>query len=177
MRIRTTPLAGMLALVTAGCGYTIQATTDYDRRANFANYHTFFMMKGRSSGNPLMDHRVEDDVRMELTIRGWDEVPEGEGLAAVVVHAATKTKHSYETFYDGWGGWRWGGTRTATTYVEEYKVGSVAVDIFDASAKELIWRGAASDALTGNAEKDASITRKAITKLFHDFPPGHQAAQ
>src|SRR5258705_10134762 len=108
------------------------------------------MMKGRSSGNPLMDHRVEDDVRMELTIRGWDEVPEGEGLAAVVVHAATKTKHSYETFYDGWGGWRWGGTRTATTYVEADKGGSVTVDILHAPAKELIWRGAPSAALTGN---------------------------
>jgi hypothetical protein len=34
--------------------------------------------------------------------------PAGEGQATVVVHAATKTKHTYETLYDGWGGGGWG---------------------------------------------------------------------
>lgn len=177
MSVRRMALFSVFALLTTGCGYSIKATTDYDRAVNFASYHTFFMIKGTSSGNPLLDHRVNDDVRMELTTKGWAEVAEGKGRAAVVVHAATKTQHTYETFYDGWGGWRWRGVGTATTYVEEYNVGSVMVDIFDAETKELIWRGAASNALTGNAEKNASITREAITKLFEGFPPGHQAAR
>jgi len=177
MKLRTLVLISVVALAAPGCGYSIKTMTDYDRNVNFENYHTFFMMKGSSSGNPLLDQRVNEDVRGVLVTKGWAEVPEGQGRAAVVVHSATKTKHSYETFYDGWGGWRWGGLRTATTYIEDYKVGSVAIDIFDASTKQLIWRGGATDALTENADENASITNEAITKLFRHFPPAYQAAK
>src|SRR2546428_12502152 len=89
------------ALLTVGCGYGIKTSTDYDRSVRFSSYNSFSIMKGNSSGNPLMDQRAQTDVRTALTSRGWTEVPEGAGQAAVVVHAATKTKHTYETLYDG----------------------------------------------------------------------------
>ena len=169
--------AAVVAVMTVGCGYSIKTSTDYDHTVNFSNYHTFFMLKGNSSGNPLLDQRVTDDVRRALESKGWAEVPEGEGRAAVVVHEATKTKHTYETFYDGWGGWRWrwGGFGDATTYVENYKVGTVVVDIFDADTKQAMWRGAATDALSDNAARNASATEDAITKMFARFPPGEAA--
>jgi Domain of unknown function (DUF4136) len=177
VQVRTIALVSMIVVLTTSCGYAVKTTTDYDRNVSFATYHTFFMIRGSASGNPLLDQRVIDDVRNALTIKGWEGVPEGEGRTAVVVHAATNTKHSYETFYKGWGGWRWGDFGTATTDVDTYKVGSVIVDMFDAATKQLIWRGAVSDALTGNAERNASITQEVITKLFHHFPPGHEGAQ
>ena len=117
-------------------------------------------------------------VKAALTSKGWAEVPEGQGRAAVVAHAATKTKHSYETFYDGWGGgWRWrtGGFGNSTTYVQDYKVGTVVVDIFDADTKEAIWRGSATDALSDNPKNNAQATEAAITKMFSNFPPGQPA--
>jgi hypothetical protein len=95
--------AGTVALLTVACGYSIKTSTDYDRNVKFSNYHSFFMMKGNSSGNLLLDQRAAGDVSSALTNKGWMEVPEGEGQTAVVVHAATKTKHTYETLYDGWG--------------------------------------------------------------------------
>jgi hypothetical protein len=64
-------------------------------------------VKGNSSGNPLMDQRAQADVTSALMRKGWIEVPEGKGQAVVVVHATTKTKHTYDTLYDGWGGWGW----------------------------------------------------------------------
>jgi len=132
-----------VALLTVGCGYAIKTSTDYDRSVRFSNYHSFFIMKGNSSGNPLMDQRAQADVERALASKGWVEVPEGEGQAAVVVHAATKTKHTYETLYDGWGGWGWrrgwgGGLGGSTTFVTDYKVGTLVVDIFDAKTKQAI---------------------------------------
>ena len=107
MHLRRMTTALIATLLTVGCGYTISTNTDYNRAVNFSNYHTFFMMKGNSSGNPLLDQRATDDVKAALAAKGWTEAPQGQGSAAVVVHAATKTKHSYQTFYDGWGGgWR-----------------------------------------------------------------------
>jgi hypothetical protein len=171
-----------VALLTVGCGYSIKTSTDYDRSVSFSNYHSFFIMKGNSSGNSLMDQRAQDDVKSALMSKGWIEVPEGQGQAAVVVHAATKTKHTYETLYDGWGGWGWrrgwggGFGGRSTTYVNDYKVGTLVVDIFDAKTKQAIWHGHASDALSSNATSNAKATAQAIDKMFSNFPPMSLAA-
>jgi hypothetical protein len=179
MQLKATIAIAVAALCATACGYAIKTTTDYDRTVKFANYHTFFVMKGNSSGNPLLDQRATDDVRQVLTSKGWAEVPEGEGGAAVVIHAATKIRHQYETFYDGWGGWgwrrRWGGIGTETTFVEDYKVGTVVVDIFDAQSKQAIWHGVATGALPDNATGNAKATAQAIDKMFSKFPPGEVA--
>jgi hypothetical protein len=84
-----------MALFTAACGYRIKTSTDYDRNVSFSSYRTFSILKGNSSGSPLVDQRVRSDVERALTAKGWLEVPDGEGQAAVVVHAATQTKHAY----------------------------------------------------------------------------------
>jgi hypothetical protein len=170
---------GVMALVTTACGYSIKTSTDYDRSVRFSNYHSFFILKGNSSGNPLMDQRAQSDVETALTSKGWMEVPEGQGQAAVVVHAATKTKHTYETLYDGWGGWRWrwGGFGDTTTFVNDYKVGTLVVDIFDATTKQAMWHGFASDALSDNARSNAEATEQAVDKMFSSFPPALAAAR
>jgi hypothetical protein len=173
MRLNLFATVAIAALTATACGYRIKTSIDYDRTVNFADYHTFFMMKGNSSGNPILDQRATGDVGEAQTTKGRLEVPVGEGRAAVVVHAATETKHSYDTFYDGWGGWhwRWGGTRTATTFVEDYKVGTVVVDIFDAGTKQVIWHGVATDALSDSPKGNAKATEEAVTKMFGRFPP------
>ena len=107
MKVRHLVSVGAVALFTVGCGYAIKTSTDYDRSVRFTNYKSFFIMKGNSSGNALMDQRAQADVKSALMAKGLMEVPEGQGQVAVVVHAATKTKHTYETLYDGWGGWGW----------------------------------------------------------------------
>jgi hypothetical protein len=175
MKARYLVSAGVVALLTAACGFSIKTSTDYDRSVRFSNYHSFFIMKGNPSGNPLMDQRATEDVKSALTSKGWMEVPEGQGQAAVVVHAATKTKHTYETLYDGWGGWGWrrgfGGFGGSTTFVNDYKVGTLMVDIFDAKTKQAIWHGNASDALSDNPKSNAQATEQAIDKMFRTFPP------
>ena len=185
MKTKLMAAMGTVALLTAACGASIKATTDYDRNVNFASYQTFSIVKGNSSGNPLSDQRIADNVAAALTAKGWKEAPTDQAQAAVVVHTATKTKHTYETFYDGygWGGWgwrRWGGLGGlgggATTYVNDYRVGTVVVDIFDGKTKEAIWHGYASDCLSGSAGENAKINQQAVTKMFASFPPDTSAA-
>ena len=166
-------VAGVLTACAAGCGYSIKATSDYDHRVNFSKYGTFFMMKGNSSGNALMDERLTSDVVSALMSKGWVEVPEGEGQAAVIVHTATSAAHTYEGFYSGWGGWRWrwDGFNSPTTFVEDYKAGTVVVTIFDADTKQAFWLGSAADAISDNREKAAKIREEAVARIFAKFPP------
>ena len=114
MNVRHLVIAGAVALSAVGCGVSIKTATDYNHNINFSKYQSFYVKSGNSSGNPLMDQRAIADVTSALKAKGWTDVPQGEAETAVVVHAATKTKHTYETLYDGWGGWgwrRWGGAR------------------------------------------------------------------
>jgi hypothetical protein len=184
MNVKHLMAAGAVAMFTMACGYSIKTATDYDKNVSFSNYHSFYMMKGNSSGNPLMDQRAQTDVENTLTSKGWTKVADGQGQAAVVVHAATKTKHTYETLYDGFGGgWGWrrgwggGGFGGSTTFVNDYKVGTLVVDIFDAKTKQAIWHGTASDALSDNAKSNAQATEQAIDKMFDNFPPGSTTAK
>ena len=95
-----------------------------------------------------------------------------------MVHGATETKHSLNTFYSGMGGYGYrgwggmGGMGTATTTVDEYTVGTLVVDIFDGKSKNLIWRGIAQDELSDKPDKNVKKLGKASDKLFKDFPPG-----
>jgi hypothetical protein len=175
MNARYLVIAGAVALSTVGCGASIKTATDYNHNINFSKYTSFYVKSGNSSGNPLMDQRVVADVAGALEAKGWTEAPQSTAQTAVVVNAATKTKHTYETLYDGWGGWGWrrfgGGFGNATTYVNDFKVGTVVVDIFDARSKQAVWHGSASDALSDNAKSNASVTQQAIDKMFATFPP------
>jgi Domain of unknown function (DUF4136) len=84
----------------------------------------------------------------------------------------TKNQQTLNTFYDGFGGgWRWGGFGDATTTTETYKVGTLVVDLFDAKAKNLIWRGSSSDTLSNNPDKNTKNLDKEVKKMFSHFPP------
>ena len=56
--------------------------------------------------------------------------------------------------------------------MDEYTVGTLVVDIFNAKSKQLVYRGTASDELSDKADKNAKKLAKASDKLFKDFPPG-----
>ena len=173
MHARWLVVAAVLMAAAAGCGASIKATTDYDGRVNFAKYGTFFMLKGNSSGDSQVDARLVSDVGTALLARGWVQVPEGEGQVAVIVHTATGTEHDYDTFYNGWGGWRWrwSGSSSPTKFIEDYKVGTVVVTIFDADTKQAIWRGFAADAISREPDRLAKVREASVARMFDKFPP------
>src|SRR5258705_3366529 len=97
-----------VGLLTMACGYTVKTSSDYDHSVNFEKYQTFSVRTGNSSGRVVDDQRIAADVAAALRAKGSREVPENEARATVVVHTSTRTTHTNETFYDGWGGGGWG---------------------------------------------------------------------
>lgn len=63
------------------------------------------------------------------------------------------------------------GAVALSTVVNDFKVGTVVVDMFDAESKQAVWHGSATDALSDNAKSNASITQQAIDKMFAKVPP------
>jgi hypothetical protein len=153
-----------------------QVKTDYDRTANFSQYKTYSWEHVKTK-DPLDVDRIKSAVNAALAAKGWTEV-ESAGDVSIVAIEMTRDQQTLNTFYDGFGGgWGWrrfggGGFAEATTTTETYKVGTLVVDLFDTKSKKLLWRGASSDTLSNNSDKNIKNLDKGVEKMFKKFPPG-----
>lgn len=97
---------------------------------------------------------------------------------AIVAIKTTQTQRTLQTFYDGFGGgWGWrrfggGGFGSSTTTEQDYKEGTLVIDLYDGKNKQLIWRGSAEDTLSDKAAKNEKKLEKGVEKMFKNFPPG-----
>ena len=115
--------------------------------------------------------RIKSAVDAALTAKGWTQVP-SDGNISLVALETTKNQQTLNTFYNGFGGgWRWGGFGDATTTVDNYKVGTLVLDMFDTQTKKLVWRGSASDTLSDKTDKNIKNLDKGVEKMLKDFPP------
>jgi hypothetical protein len=55
--------------------------------------------------------------------------------------------------------------------VENIPVGTLQIDIFDSSTKELIWRGSATDTLSDKPDTNEKKLEKSVGDMFKKFPP------
>lgn len=61
--------------------------------------------------------------------------------------------------------------RTGDHRVEAYTVGTLVVDLFDTSKKQVVYRATASDMVSDKPEKNTKTMRKVVEKMFKHFPP------
>jgi Domain of unknown function (DUF4136) len=168
-------LIGMMILFTSTVSAQ-QVKTDYDRSANFGQYKTYSWEQVKTKDALDVD-RVKSAVNAALAAKGWSQVDSG-GDVSIIAVETTQNEQSLDTFYNGFGGgWGWrrfggGGFGEATTTTETYKVGTLVVDLFDSKTKQLLWRGASSDTLSNNSDKNIKNLDKGVEKMFKKFPPG-----
>jgi hypothetical protein len=165
-----------MVLLFAAASSAQQVKTDYDRSASFGQYRTYSWEKVQTQ-NQLWAPRIQEAVNESLAARGLTPVASGGDIAIVAIET-TQTQQTLNTFYDGFGGgWRWrgfGGFGDTTTTVENYKVGTLVVDLFDAHTKALLWRGSSSDTLSDKSDKNIKNLDKGVQKMFDHFPPGEK---
>jgi Domain of unknown function (DUF4136) len=160
-----------LAIISA-LAYAQDVKTDYDHHANFSQYHTYYWQKVKTT-DPLWESRIQDAVNRELQSKGWQLVSSG-GQVAITAVGSAQNQQEYETFYNGMGGWRWGGFGETTTQAVNYPVGSLVLDFYDAQNHQLIWRGVSSDSLSNSPEKNEKKLDKAVNKMLEHFPPNEK---
>lgn len=179
MRMRTLASAAVMSLIGL-TAFAQDVKVDFDKGADFSAIKTFAVKLGTSWNNQISEKRILTEVEQTLVEKGWKK-DDANPDAIVVVHGATSTKRSLNTFYSGGGyggyGYRgWGGMGmgmgTSTTTESEYLVGTLVVDIFNAKSKALLFRGTASDEISDKPEKNIKKVDKATNKMFKDFPPG-----
>lgn len=173
MKLRIGIIGAVILMALAASAQKVQ--TDFDHQFDFSQLRTFTVEFGSVWNNPLQQQRAKEDIVRELTAKGWTEAPNAASAdAVVVIHGATQSEKSLDTWYSG-GGWGWGPGMSNTT-VNTIHVGTMQVDIFDAKTKKMIFRGVASDDISDKPEKNAKKIDKAVEKMFKDFPPKAKAS-
>src|ERR1700732_1357946 len=145
-----------------------QVKIDYDRSANFGQYHTYLWEQVKTQ-DPLDVDRIKSSVNAALAAKGWTQVDSGGDVWALAIETP-RNHQTLNTYYDGFGGgWGcrgFGGMGEATTTTETYKVGTLVVDLFDAKTKQLVWRGNSSDTLSNNSDKNIKNMDKDVQKML-----------
>jgi hypothetical protein len=156
-----------------------KTTYDYDKTAAFAQYKTYSMKAGTSTGQPLVDRRITSEIESQLAARGFtrnDTAPD----VFVVFHMAFDEQKDISTFSSGpmYGGYGWGwgggwGTTTTDVRVRDILVGTLAIDMIDAKRKQMVWRGLGTREVDTNAkpEKRDQNIAKAVDKIMRNYPP------
>lgn len=182
-------LLGCAILLFGGCS-SITIRTDYDPHQDFSGLHTFGWASQTQAptgniklDNPFLDKRIRDAVENQLIAKGYakDTAQNPDFLLRYLVTIQDKTDvQTIDTFYGGFTPVWYGGRTYYTTgiwvpqtVVYNYEEGTLVLDILDAKADKLIWRGSAAAEVSddGTPEQKKAKVENAVGKLLAQFPP------
>jgi hypothetical protein len=177
---------GILAflLSAAGCSSKLKVTSDYDKAIDFNQYRTFSLHlvpePEKQSISQLNRDRIYNAVKNEMQKKNFKESASPDMMVHVAAIVKNKQSVSSNTNYYGYGGYYrpygWGGaggmSSGYTTYnVEDYKEGSIIIDIVDAKTEKLIWEGVGNKEIDTPKDPDAAI-QNAVATIMASYPPG-----
>lgn len=168
--------------VISSCEPQLKVTSDYDKSANFTQYKTFGVdtLHVSSSVSQINQNRIINALKDEMKKKGFTENANPDLLVHVSAILKDKQSVSASTNYYGYGGYYrpygWGGGMGATGYttysVDEYKEGSLIIDLVDSKSKTLVWEGIGNKEIDKPSKDPEAAIRDAIGKILANYPPG-----
>jgi hypothetical protein len=174
--IQKTPLKLTLAifmLAFAATANAAEAYIDYDHSADFSTIKTFQMADSSNGAlakqNQLLDQQVHQMIAQHLTGLGLQEVTENPDQV-ISYDASTKENHQLNTIPMGVGfglGWRrFGGMGMATTTETTFTEGTLVIDSYTPSGKQMLWRGISESSVSENPQKTEKNIGRSLDELF-----------
>lgn len=186
-----------LALVITGCASQRSVQTDYDQKTDFSHYQTFAFLSdtiteqttdsdesekpAEASYLSLNDQHFRTAIQQQMAALGYqysDQQPQllvhydlAEETREVVRNPAFQVNAGYGVFRN-----RFGLNIGVPIYnsgrsVRDYKVGTVTVDVIDATEKRLVWQGITESRLTKEAtENPQAAISETIQLIYETFP-------
>ncbi len=177
----TLVLPAVMAFIFASCA-TMKVSTDYDQSKDFRTMKTFAIHENSSSNqtiSTLNEERIINAVKAELKSKGYTESTTPDFMVNIVTVVVDKKAVSANTDYYGYGGpYRpygyWGGglgmTSTTTFNVDDYKDGSLIIDMVDAKANKLFWEGIGNSEIDSQLKNPDKTIPGAVAKILASFP-------
>src|SRR5208337_4458424 len=175
--IRTTVAKVGLALVFAlvACALTIaqDVTTNSMPGTDFSKYHTYkwVTIEGATQPNQIVDAQIKQSIDNQLATKGLTKTDNEKADLYVGYQVSIDQEKQWNAYGMG-GGLRWGGGM-ATAQQSTISTGTLVLDMYDPSTKQLVWTGRVSKTLDASANqgKKQKNLDKAVQKLLKNFPP------
>ncbi|MCK4548587.1 MAG: DUF4136 domain-containing protein [Candidatus Krumholzibacteria bacterium] len=172
-------LLGITALTVSGCS-SVSTSFDYDNHVDFSKLQTFAWMPREANiggnaqqaqmDNSLFSNRLKNAVNSNLEAKGYS-INTADPDFVIIYHTGVQDKvnvtnwgYTYGPYWGPWG---------ESLDVHQYTEGTLILDFIDFETKNIIWRGTAQKALSGEVDPekvDANI-QKAVDQLLAKFPP------
>lgn len=140
---------------------------------DFSKFHTYkwVLIEGASHPNQIADAEIKQAVDAQLSQKGLTKTTNDKADLYVGYQTAVDQEKQWNAYGMG-GGWRFGGGMASATQ-STISVGSIVVDMYDPSEKQLVWTGTATKSIdpSSNQEKNMKNLNKAMDKLLKNYPP------
>jgi hypothetical protein len=170
MILKTTSSLCMMMMICVSSIVAIGQTVsvNYNHSQSFSQYHTYAWGSNNANQvqNSILAQVAMQDIDTALQAKGLQKVNESQKPDLLVTaNGGMKEQTSYTAMgMRGWGG----GMGSITP--EQNVIGTLIVDLYDAKAQSLAWRGIAQDTLNNNGNKNQQLVQKAIAKMFKQWP-------
>jgi|SRR5688572_32340235 len=166
----------LLVSLLFSCSEKIRVYTDKDSSRDIQRFSTYAwgtIKNLETDNNPIFynelnDKRIKAEVNNQLQAKGYNLRDENPQLV-VHYHIVIKNEIVQRDMSNFYHGARWIEADRNSYSSQE---GTLIIDLMDATTDELIWRGYAVSVLDEYRPDIAEETlRKAIVKIFSEFPP------
>ena len=139
---------------------------------DFSKYHTYkwITIEGATYPNQILDAQIKGAIDSQLAAKGLTKTDSDTADLYVGYQASVDQERQWNAYGMG-GGLRWGGMANAQS--STISNGSLVLDMYDPSKKQLVWTGRATKTLdpSNNQDKNQKNLDKAMQKLLKNFPP------
>lgn len=195
--VKSVLLLTTAVLLLAACASPKQASIDYDRNVDFKQFQTFAFYTPAEPApakdttekakddkapayNPLVEQHFKAAIRREMTALGYQY---SEQSPQLLVNYTTNVENREDVRSSPFSinaGYGFFGRNSALSLgfplfggveTNRYKVGSVLIDVIDASANRLIWQGMLEGKLTSQALKNPEQSiNDTVAAIYQRYP-------
>jgi hypothetical protein len=174
-------LAPFVAALLTACATpapTVRSQTDPG--ANLNAYQTFGFfdeLPGQQAPyDSFVDQHIKVAIATEMQSRGYRREVNGQLLINYHRQRTDKVKVTQTAVPTGFYGYRrgfytWGAGTAVTTDVQNYREGTLIIDVVDGAAKKLLWESVAVGRITQDVlDNPEAAIDAAVKQMFTEFP-------
>jgi hypothetical protein len=145
-----------------------QVSVNYNHSQDFSQFHTYAWGSNNANQiqNSILAQVAQQDINSAMQSKGLQMVEESQNPDLILTANGGMRE---QTSYSAWGMRGIGGGMGEIT-PEQNVEGTMVVDLYDAKNQSLVWRGIAQDTLSNKGNKNQEIVRKAVQKMFKQWP-------
>ncbi len=161
----------VVALAVSMAAFGQDVRTNHMPGVDFSKHHTYkwVQIQGGAHPNQIMDAEIRQAVDQQLSAKGMSKTEADNANLLIGYQIAVDQEKQWNAF--GMGRGFGGGMGTATS--STINIGTLVLDMYDPSSKQLVWSGNATKTIdpSKSQDKNQKNLAKAMAKLLKDYPP------